>query len=87
MLLLHNLILLFPKILKLQTSTHYFAMKILNKRELQQAAINHLSDIDFQDFMNLYEKCVAKPYFFIVTDPILASDNSSLFRKNLLQKT
>ena len=84
--LLHNLILLFPKILKLQTSTHYFAMKILNKRELQQVAINHSSDIDFQDFMNLYEKCFAKPYFFIVIDPTLASDNSSLFRKNLLEK-
>ena len=29
-------------------------MKIPNKRELQQTAFNHTSDIDFQDFMNLY---------------------------------
>ena len=36
-------------------STHYFIMKILNKRELQQIAFNHSSDIDFKDFINLYK--------------------------------
>ena len=35
-------------------------MKIPNKKELQQTASNHLSDIDFQDFLNLYKKCTAK---------------------------
>ena len=30
-------------------STHFF--KIPNKRELQQIALNHSSDIDFKDFM------------------------------------
>ena len=30
--------------------THYFIMKIPNKRELQQNAINHLSDIN-KNFM------------------------------------
>ena len=39
-------------------------MKISNKQELQQIAINHSSDIDFQDFTNLYKKCTAKPYSF-----------------------
>ena len=34
-------------------STHFFIMKILNKRELQQIALNHSSDIDFKGFMNL----------------------------------
>ena len=34
-------------------STHYFIMKIPNKRELQQIPFNHLSDIGFEDFMNL----------------------------------
>ena len=43
-------------------STHYFVMKFPNKRELQQIAFNHSSDIDFQDFMNLYKKCTTKPY-------------------------
>ena len=41
-------------------STHYFIMKVSNKRELQQIAFNHLSDIDFQNFMNLYKKCTVK---------------------------
>ena len=39
-------------------------MKIPNKRELQQIAFNHSSDIDFQDFMNLYKKCTERPYSF-----------------------
>ena len=42
-------------------STHYFVMKISNKRELQQIAFIHSSDIDFQDFVNLYKKCTANP--------------------------
>ena len=40
-----------------QNSTHHFIMKIPNKRELQQIAFNHSSDIDFKAFMNLYKKC------------------------------
>ena len=35
-----------PKEVKLNT-THFFIMKIPNKRELQQVAISHSSDIDF----------------------------------------
>ena len=62
-------------------------MKIPNKRELQQIAFNHSSDIDFQDFMNLYKKCTAKPYSFLVIDATLASDNPFRFRKNLLERT
>ena len=52
-----------PKIIRLN-SAHYIVMKIPNKRELQQIAFNHLSDINFQDFMNLYKICAAKPYSF-----------------------
>ena len=61
-------------------------MKILNKQELQQSAFNHLSDIDFEDFMNLYKKCITKPYSFLVIDATLALDNPSHFRKNLLER-
>ena len=53
-----------PKNIRLN-STHYFIMKILNKRELQQVAFNHSSDIDFKDFMDLYKNCNAKPYYCI----------------------
>ena len=61
-------------------------MKLPSKRELQQVAFSNSSDIDFQDFMNLYKKCTAKPYSFLVIDATLASDNSLRFRKNLLEK-
>ena len=61
-------------------------MKIPNQRALQQIAYNHSSDIDFQDFMNLYKKCTAKTYSFLVIDATLGSDNSSLFRENLLER-
>ena len=61
-------------------------MKILNKIELQQIAFNHSSNIDFQDLINLYKKCTAKPYSFLVTDTTLASDNLLCFRKNLVEK-
>ena len=47
-----------PKDVRLN-STHFFVMKIPNKRELQQIALNHSSDIDFKDFMKFYKKCVA----------------------------
>ena len=64
-------------------ATHYFIMKISNKRELQQIAFNHSSDIDFQDFMNLYKKCPAKPYFYLFIDATLVSDNPLHLIKNL----
>ena len=35
-------------------ATHFFIMKIPNKRELQQIVLNHSSDIDFNDFMKLF---------------------------------
>ena len=65
-------------------STHFFIMKIPNKRELQQIALNHSSDIDFKDFMNIYKKCTAKSYSFLVNDTTLPSDDPLRFRKNLL---
>ena len=60
-------------------------MKIPNKRELQQIAFNHSSDIDFQDFMNLYKRSTVEPYSLLVMDTTLSSDNSLHFRKNLLE--
>ena len=65
-------------------STHFFIMKIPNKRELQQIALNHSSDIDFNDFMEIFKKYTAKPYSFLANDATLPSDNTLRFRKNLL---
>ena len=47
---------------------------------------NLLSDIESEDFMNLYKKCTAKPYIFLVNDATLTSDNTLRFRKNFLEK-
>ena len=80
-----NVLLLFQKNIRLN-STHYFVIKIPNKGELQQITFNYSSDIDFQDFMNFYKKCTTKPYSFLVIDSILGSDNSSPFKKNLLER-
>ena len=71
-----------PKDVRLNTS-HFFIAKILNKRELQQIAINHSSDISTKDFINIYKKCIAEPYSFFVNDTTLASDNPLRFIKNL----
>ena len=74
-----------PKNISLN-SMHYFITKILNKRELQKIAFNQSLDIDFKVFMNLYKKCNAKPYSFLVNDATPGSDNPFCFRKNLLEK-
>ena len=71
-----------PKHVRLNT-THFFIMKIPNKRELQQIAINHSSDINTKDLANIYKKCTDKPYSFLVNDTTLSSDDPLRFRKNL----
>ena len=66
----------FQKMLRLNT-THFF----LNKRELQQIALNHSSDISSKDFIQIYRKYTAEPYPFLVNNTMLASDNPLRFRK------
>ena len=36
-------------------------MKINNKRELQNTAINHSADINYQDFKKIYRECTQEP--------------------------
>ena len=64
-------------------STHFFIMKIPNKRELQQIALNHSSDIGFKDFIKIYKKCTKEPYSFLVNDTTLQSSDPLRFRHNL----
>ena len=61
-------------------------MKNPNKRELQQIVFNDSSDIDFTDFINHLKKCPAKPYFFLVIDTSLPSNNYLCFRENLSER-
>ena len=46
------------------SSTHFFIMKIPNKREIKQIALNHSPDIDFKEFMKMFKKYTAESYFF-----------------------
>ena len=71
-----------PKDVRLN-STHFFIMKIPNKRELQQIALNHSSDINSKDLIKIYKKYTAEPYSFLVNDVTFASDNPLRFRKDL----
>ena len=65
-------------------STHYLIMKIHNKRELQQIAINHSADIDYKGFLKIYRNCTNEPYSFFTIDTALHADNPIRFRKNVL---
>ena len=50
-------------------------MKTNNKRELQNIAINHSANIDYQDFIKIYRECTKEPYTFLTIDTKLpASD-------------
>ena len=62
---------------------HYLIIKINNKRELQNIAINHFADIDYKDFIKIYRECTKEPYNFLTIDTTLPSTNTLRFRKYL----
>ena len=45
--------------------------EFLKKRELQQIASIHSSDIDLKDFMKLYQDYTKEPYSFLVINTTL----------------
>ena len=55
-------------------------MKIRNKRDVQNIAINHSADIDYKDIMNIYRKFTSKPYYFFTIDTTLPANNSLRLR-------
>ena len=71
----------FPKDVRLN-SKHYLITKINNKRELQNIAINHSIDIDYQDFIKIYRECTKEPYNFLTIDTKLPASDRLRFRKN-----
>ena len=58
-------------------------MKINNKRELQNIAINPSANIDYQDFMKVYRECTKEPFNFLIIDTTLPASDPLSFRKNL----
>ena len=63
-------------------STHYQMMKIHNRRELQNIAIDHSADIGYKDFIKIYRNCTKEPYPFLTIDTTLPAGNPMRFRKN-----
>ena len=72
-----------PKDVRLN-STLYLIAKINNRKELQNIAINHSADIDYNDFVRIYRECTRKPYSFLTIDTTLPASDPLRFRKNLL---
>ena len=63
-----------PKEVRLN-STNYLIMKIHNKRELQNIAINHSADIDYKDVFKIYRNCTKESYSFLTIDTTLPADD------------
>ena len=68
-----------PKDLRLNI-THYIIIKLNNKRESQNIAINHTSDIDYKDFVKIYRDCTNEPYNFLTIDTTQPTDKG--FKNN-----
>ena len=66
-------------------STHYLIMKINNKKEQQNIAINHSARIGYQDFIKIYKECTKEPYNFLTIDTMLPASDPLRFRKNWIQ--
>ena len=71
-----------PKDVRLNT-THYLIMIINNKRELQNIAINHSANIDYNDFIKVYRECTKEPHYFLTIDTTLPASDPLRFKKNL----
>ena len=56
-------------------------MKINDRKELQNIAINHSADVDYEDFMKIYRECTKEPYSFFTIDTTLSSTDPLRFRK------
>ena len=75
-----------PKDVRLN-STHYLIMKINNRKELQNVAIDHSADIDYKDFMEIYRECTKEPFNFLTIDTTLPVSNPLRFRKYLFDSS
>ena len=58
-------------------------MKIKNKTELQNIAIKHSGDIDYQDFKKIHRECTKEHFNFLTIDNTLPASDPLRFRKNL----
>ena len=58
-------------------------MKINNKKELENIAINQSADIGYKDFVKIYRECSKEPYSFLIIDTTLQASDLLKLRKDL----
>ena len=68
-----------PKYARLN-STHYILMKIGNKKELKSIAEENSGNLDFKDFLKIYNYCTKEAYSFMLVDT--RSTSRVTFKKN-----
>ena len=73
-----------PKDVRLNSTLHLI-MKINNRKELQNIAINQPADIDYKDFMKIYRECTNEPFNFLTIDTMLLASNPLRFRKKIFE--
>ena len=67
-----------PKDVRLNC-THYILFKLNNTMELQNIAINHSADIDYNDFIKIYRQSTKDPFNFLTINT-----KNNKFIKNLM---
>ena len=53
-------------------------MKNSDTKELQNIAINHSADIDYNNFVRIYRECTKKPYSLLVNDTTLPASDAQV---------
>ena len=61
-------------------STHYLLTKIGNKNELRNFAEEKSGDVNYKDFLKMYNYCTKEPYSFMTIDARTTA--TMVFRKN-----
>ena len=64
-------------------STHYILMKIGNKKELKRIAEEKSGNLDYKDFLKMYNYCTREPYSFMTIDARPTA--TMVFRKNFTE--
>ena len=60
-----------PKDVRLNC-THYIIFKINNKKDLQKITINHSSDIDYKDIINIFRNYPKETFNFLTIDTTIS---------------
>ena len=58
-------------------------IKINNRKNLQNTAIDHSVDIDYNNFIKIYGECTKEPYNCLTIDNTLTASDPLRFRKKL----